>query len=106
MTGRRPNRSASAPRTGEQKNCKTAVALVACRHVRPWAATRVVGAQAPGERSSRLHEPAPESARKFPELLARLERDVLPFMARNEHPGYFAYIPGSGTWPAALGDLI
>src|SRR6185503_10048353 len=22
------------------------------------------------------------------------------------HPGYFAYIPGSGTWPSALGELI
>src|SRR5207248_3286165 len=85
---------------------RDAIELITARLVRPWDATPVVVAQSPEDLASRLHEPAPESSRKFPELLARLERDVLPFMARNEHPGYFAYIPGSGTWPAALGDLI
>jgi aromatic-L-amino-acid decarboxylase len=31
---------------------------------------------------------------------------VLAFVSNNDHPGYFAYIPGSGTWPGVLGDLI
>src|SRR5438093_113257 len=53
-----------------------------------------------------LGGPAPEEPVDGAVLLERLERDVLPFMARNEHPGYFAYIPGCGTWPGALGDLI
>jgi aromatic-L-amino-acid/L-tryptophan decarboxylase len=83
---------------------RDAVELVAQRLVRPWDATPVVTALSPEELAARLA--APEGPRPFAELLARLERDVLPFMARNEHPGYFAYIPGSGTWPAALGDLI
>ncbi|MEA2195087.1 MAG: aromatic-L-amino-acid/L-tryptophan decarboxylase, partial [Solirubrobacteraceae bacterium] len=30
----------------------------------------------------------------------------LPFMSRGDHPGFFAFIPFSGTWPGALGDLI
>jgi len=85
---------------------RDAIELITERLVRPWDATPVVVAGSPEELASRLNEPAPESARPFPELLARLEREVLPFMARNEHPGYFAYIPGSGTWPSALGDLI
>ena len=31
---------------------------------------------------------------------------MLPFVARISHPGYLAFIPGEGTWPGALGDLI
>ena len=85
---------------------RDAIELIATRLTRPWDATPVVAALSPEELASRLNEPAPERPRDFRELLARLERDVLPFMARNEHPGYFAYIPGSGTWPSALGDLI
>jgi aromatic-L-amino-acid decarboxylase len=82
------------------------VDAIADRLTRPWDATPVISALSPEELSARLREPAPEDARPFDQLLARLETDVLPFMARNEHPGYFAYIPGCGTWPSALGDLI
>src|SRR5947207_3598882 len=85
---------------------RDAVELVAARLTRPWDATPVVTALSPEELAARLNDPAPEAPRSFSDLLARLDRDVLPFMARNEHPGYFAYVPGSGTWPAALGDLI
>jgi glutamate/tyrosine decarboxylase-like PLP-dependent enzyme len=85
---------------------RDAVDLVATRLTRPWDATTVVTVLSPEDLAARLNEPAPEGPRAFSELLARLDRDVLPFMARNEHPGYLAYIPGSGTWPSALGDLI
>jgi glutamate/tyrosine decarboxylase-like PLP-dependent enzyme len=27
-------------------------------------------------------------------------------MSKGDHPGFFAYVPFSGTWPGALGDLI
>src|SRR5438445_750016 len=73
---------------------------------RPWDATPIVRTATPGELAARLGGPAPEEPVDGAVLLERLERDVLPFMARNEHPGYFAYIPGCGTWPGALGDLI
>jgi len=82
------------------------VDAIADRLTRPWDATPVVTALSPEELAARLNEPAPEEPRPFDQLLARLDTDVLPFMARNEHPGYFAYIPGCGTWPSALGDLI
>lgn len=29
-----------------------------------------------------------------------------PYRSRIDHPRYLAYVPGEGTWPAALGDLI
>jgi aromatic-L-amino-acid/L-tryptophan decarboxylase len=54
----------------------------------------------------RLGEPPPETPRSFDEILGRLSSDVLPFAARTGHPRYFAFIPGSGTWPGALGHLI
>ncbi|HZC73703.1 MAG TPA: aminotransferase class V-fold PLP-dependent enzyme [Jatrophihabitans sp.] len=40
------------------------------------------------------------------DLLGQLADDVLPFMSRLDHPGYFAFIPACGTFPGALGDFI
>ena len=67
---------------------------------------RVVNAESPGELHRRLSMPPPERPVGFDEILDDLERDVLPYVARLAHPGYLAYIPGEGTWPGALGDLI
>jgi len=65
----------------------------------------VVQALTPAQLRERLGTPPPEQAGDFDEILAALERDVLPFVARLNHPGYLAFIPGEGTWPGALGDL-
>ena len=58
------------------------------------------------EIEGRLAEPPPEAPRTFDEILDKLGRDVLPFASRTGHPRYFAFIPGGGTWPGALGDFI
>src|SRR6476661_7825699 len=58
------------------------------------------------EMETRLGEPPPEGPSDFAALLDRLDRDVLPFVGHFDHPRFFGYIPGAGTWPAALGDLI
>jgi aromatic-L-amino-acid/L-tryptophan decarboxylase len=42
----------------------------------------------------------------FTGLLRILDEDVLPFVGHFDHPRFFGYIPGAGTWPAALGDLV
>jgi len=60
----------------------------------------------PAEMRDRLHGPAPDAAQPFEEILAGLDRDVLPFASRDGHPGFFGFIPFAGTWPGALGDLI
>ncbi len=60
----------------------------------------------PAEMRERLHGPPPEQAEPFDEILERLERDVLPFASRDGHPRFFGFVPFSGTWPGALGDLI
>ena len=58
------------------------------------------------EMEATLAEPAPAEGRDFVSLLARLDTDVLPYVGHFDHPRFFGYIPGAGTWPGALGDLI
>ena len=60
----------------------------------------------PDEMAARLGGPPPDEPEDFDEILRRLGEDVLPFMSRGDHPGFFAFIPFSGTWPGALGDLV
>ncbi len=54
----------------------------------------------------RLGAPPSDGPRDFGDLLGRLGEDVLPYVGHFDHPRFFGYIPGAGTWPAALGDLI
>ena len=66
----------------------------------------VLRSAAPGELQQALAASAPEAPGSYDEIIAGLERNVLPYVARISHPGYLAFIPGEGTWPGALGDLI
>lgn len=66
----------------------------------------VVRSATPEELRERLAIAPPEDPVGFDEILEGLERDVLAFVGRISHPGYLAFIPGEGTWPGALGDLI
>jgi aromatic-L-amino-acid/L-tryptophan decarboxylase len=54
---------------------------------------------------SRLGGPPPEQPAAYDAVLARVIEDVLPYAARTDHPGYFAFIPNFTTWPAALAEL-
>ena len=60
----------------------------------------------PEEMAERMPFGASEGPQDFEALLARLERDVLPFMSNSAHPGYMAFVPNCGTFPAALGDFL
>ena len=60
----------------------------------------------PTELAHRLNGSPPEGPQSFERILEQLSTDVLPFISNNDHPGYFAYVPGAGTWPGVLGDLI
>jgi len=66
----------------------------------------VIRRAAPEELARRFGGPPPEEPEGFERQLERLREDVLPFMARSFHPGFFGFVPSSGTWPGALGDLI
>jgi aromatic-L-amino-acid decarboxylase len=54
----------------------------------------------------RLREPAPEQGAAMGDLLEPLFRDWIPRSFNSAGPGYLAYIPGGGIFPAALADLI
>lgn len=60
----------------------------------------------PREMRDRLAGSPPAAGQEFDVILERLERDVLPFMSRGDHPGFLAFVPFCGTWPGALGDFI
>jgi glutamate/tyrosine decarboxylase-like PLP-dependent enzyme len=60
----------------------------------------------PAEMRERIAGPPPEEPEPFEQILAGLERDVLPFAGRDGHPRFFGFVPFAGTWPGALGDLI
>ena len=53
-----------------------------------------------------LREPAPEQATALEPLLDSLFRDWIPRSFTASGPGYLAYIPGGGVYPAALADFI
>jgi len=53
-----------------------------------------------------LREPVPEQGAPLGELFDPLFRDWIPRSYNTASPGYLAYIPGGGIFPAALADLI
>ena len=53
-----------------------------------------------------LRERAPEQGVPLEPLLDRLFRDWIPRSFTASSPGYLAYIPGGGIYPAALADFI
>jgi len=67
---------------------------------------RVLTTASRAELAARIDQAPADTGVAFEELIDRLERDVLPNVGHLDHPRCFAYIPGAGTWPSALGDLI
>ncbi|MEZ5420175.1 MAG: aminotransferase class V-fold PLP-dependent enzyme [Vicinamibacterales bacterium] len=53
-----------------------------------------------------LREPAPEEGSALPPLLDVVLDQCVPRSFNAAHPGYLAYIPGGGVFPAALADFI
>ncbi|HHC08218.1 MAG TPA: aminotransferase class V-fold PLP-dependent enzyme [Actinobacteria bacterium] len=66
----------------------------------------VVPKVAPGDLRALLPERAPEEAEPFEEILADLDRVVLPGITHWQHPGWFAYFPTGASPPSILGDLV
>ncbi len=53
-----------------------------------------------------LREPAPEHPTALEPLVDHLFDECIPRSFGTPGPGYMAYIPGGGTYPAALADFI
>ena len=54
----------------------------------------------------RLREPAPEQGVAYEPLLDQLLAEWVPRSFTAPGPGYLAYVPGGGLYPAGLADLI
>lgn len=55
---------------------------------------------------ARLREPAPEEGCDPDTLLDRLAADVFDAMVHVDHPRFFAYVPGPGSFVGAMGDAL
>lgn len=53
-----------------------------------------------------IREPPPEDGTALEGLLDTLFEDCVPRSLTTNGPGYLAYVPGGGIFPAALADLI
>ncbi|GAA4829452.1 pyridoxal-dependent decarboxylase [Saccharopolyspora rosea] len=60
----------------------------------------------PGEVRQRLPEHPPEEGESFEQVLADLDRVLMPGVTHWQHPSFFAYFPANATGPAILGDLL
>jgi aromatic-L-amino-acid/L-tryptophan decarboxylase len=67
---------------------------------------RVMSAVRPGEIRARLPRQPPEQGGGAGELIALLERDVLPGITHWSHPAFFAYFPANSSYASILGDLV
>ncbi len=59
-----------------------------------------------GGHSCPVREPVPDEGAPLEPLLDALFRDWIPRSFTSAGPGYLAYIPGGGLYPAALADFI
>lgn len=60
----------------------------------------------PDRMATLLHTSSPEDGLGVDEVIQQLVRDVFPYTSKVGHPAYFAYIPGSTTWPASLAEFM
>ena len=60
----------------------------------------------PPDLAKRVAEPPPEEGGDPVELMGWLQRELLGPGVRNHHPGMFAYIPVSPTFPGVVADML
>jgi aromatic-L-amino-acid decarboxylase len=60
----------------------------------------------PGDISARLPTTPPIEGESMDEILADVDRVIMPGMAHWNHPRFFAYFTSSGSGPGILGELL
>jgi aromatic-L-amino-acid/L-tryptophan decarboxylase len=60
----------------------------------------------PGDILALLPDRAPEQPEDFSELMADLDRVVVPGLVGWQHPGFFAYFPGNISPPSVLAEMV
>ncbi|RPJ84017.1 MAG: aminotransferase class V-fold PLP-dependent enzyme, partial [Acidobacteria bacterium] len=75
-------------------------------HVASLGTQPAVGDLAAEDLCRSMREPAPQDPAPLERLLDKLFNEWIPRSYTSSGPGYLAYIPGGGVFPAALADLI
>jgi aromatic-L-amino-acid decarboxylase len=70
------------------------------------AARPVMAATQPGEVKALLPSAAPLVPDSFEQVLADVERLVLPHLTHWQHPRFFGYFPSNGALASVLGDFL
>lgn len=65
----------------------------------------VASALKPGDVAALLPPTAPESGEGLDQVIADLDRIVVPGLTQWQHPGFFGYFPANTSGPSVLGDL-
>lgn len=60
----------------------------------------------PGEIRAGLPAAPPEQGEPFPDILADVEKLILPGITHWQSPNFFAFFPANASFPAILGDLL
>ncbi|MGH8868244.1 MAG: pyridoxal-dependent decarboxylase [Actinomycetes bacterium] len=60
----------------------------------------------PGDVRAALPDHPPERPEPFADVLADLDRVVVPGLTHWQHPRFFGYYPANASGPAVLGDLL
>ena len=70
------------------------------------ASRRVTTDVEPGQVRALLPPLPPESAESLAEVLADIDRVIVPGLTHWQHPSFFGYFPASASGPSILGDLL
>jgi len=94
------------PDAAEMRRLIDAAAQRIIEHIEslPWQPTRNVDDAKEFARG--LIEPLPREGQSFDKLLDFLFDQAIPRTFNTASPGYLAYIPGGGIFPAAVADFI
>src|SRR5512135_256502 len=66
----------------------------------------VMSTVAPGAIRAQLPQEPPEHGGGLPDVLAALDRTVLPGITHWNHPSFFAYFPANTSYASVLADLV
>ena len=91
---------------GAMRRMAEAVVERSIAHVASLGAQPVRGDVEAGSFVQALREPVPEAGCALEPLLDQLFDDCIPRSFNTASPGYLAFIPGGGVFPAALADFI
>jgi len=60
----------------------------------------------PGDLRAGLPEHAPQQGESFDEVMADVERLILPGITHWQSPNFFAYFPSNNSFPSILGEML